>query len=94
MAYFAEPADMIPDQIPGIGFLDDVIMVELVVENLEPEITAYIEFCKFRSAEEARRKNQGLDTHVGRDDWLADQRAVLHSRMRKRRSSMAHAFRF
>jgi len=86
MAYFADPEDLIPDRIPGIGFLDDAIMVELVVENLEEEITSYEEFCAYRAAEEQRRKNQGMDTDVGREDWLADKRAVLHSRMRKRRS--------
>ena len=86
MAYFADPEDLIPDRVPGIGFLDDAIMVELVVENLEAEISSYEEFCAYRLAEEKRRKNQGLDTEVGREDWLADKRAVLHNRMRKRRS--------
>jgi uncharacterized membrane protein YkvA (DUF1232 family) len=85
MAYFADPEDLIPDRIPGLGFLDDAIMVELVVVDLDGEIAAYEEFCAFRSAEEKRRVNQGLDTHVGREDWLADKRAVLHNRMRKLR---------
>ena len=89
IAYFADPEDLIPDRVPGIGFLDDAIMAELVVESLEGEITAYEEFCAFRTAEEKRRKNQGLDTDVGREDWLADQRAVLHNRMRKRRAERA-----
>lgn len=31
LAYFAEPSDLVPDAIPGLGFLDDAIMVELVV---------------------------------------------------------------
>ena len=54
MAYFANPEDLIPDRVPGVGFLDDAIMAELVVENLESEITAYDEFCAYRSAEEKR----------------------------------------
>jgi uncharacterized membrane protein YkvA (DUF1232 family) len=87
IAYFANPEDLIADRIPGIGFLDDAIMIELVVRDLEPEIEAYIEFCEFRTAEEQRRENQGLDTHVSRDDWLADKRAVLHHRMRSRRKA-------
>ena len=85
MAYCANPEDLIADRVPGIGFLDDAIMIELVVRDLEPEIDAYKEFGEFRTAEEQRRKNQGLDTHVSRDDWLADNRAVLHHRMRTRR---------
>jgi uncharacterized membrane protein YkvA (DUF1232 family) len=88
MAYFADPEDLIPDRVPGVGFLDDAIMVELVVDDLEGEISAFEEFCTFRSAEEHRRENQGLDPHVGREDWLADKRAVLHHRMRQRRGSL------
>ena len=87
IAYFADPEDLIADRVPGIGFLDDAIMVELVVRDMEPEVEAYTEFCAFRSAEEKRRKNQGLDEHVSREDWLADKRAVLHHRMRQRRKS-------
>jgi uncharacterized membrane protein YkvA (DUF1232 family) len=85
IAYFADPEDLIADRVPGIGFLDDAIMVELVAADLEEEIAAFVEFDDFRTAEEQRRENQGLETHVGREDWLADKRAVLHHRMRERR---------
>ena len=34
-------------------------------------------------------QKKGGDTHVGHEDWLADKRAVLHSRMRERRRSRA-----
>ena len=34
LAYFANPEDLIPDHVPGLGFLDDAIMVELVVQEL------------------------------------------------------------
>jgi len=85
MAYFADPSDLIPDRVPGIGFLDDAIMAELVVTTLEAEISSYKEFCAYRSAEEAKRAKQGLPTDVGREEWLADKRAVMHHRMRSRR---------
>ncbi len=91
IAYFANPEDLIPDRVPGVGFLDDAIMAELVVETLEDELEAYEEFCAYRTAEEKRRANQGLDTKVGREDWLADRRAVLHNRMRKRRAERAQS---
>ena len=35
LAYFVEPDDLIPDHIPGLGFLDDAIMVELVVRDMK-----------------------------------------------------------
>ena len=34
LAYFADPSDLVPDQIPGLGLLDDAIMVELVAQEL------------------------------------------------------------
>jgi uncharacterized membrane protein YkvA (DUF1232 family) len=87
MAYFANPEDLIPDRVPGIGFLDDAIMAELVIENLEAEIAAYRDFCEYRTAERERRRTQGETTDVRREDWMADKRATLQSRMRERRRS-------
>ena len=87
LVYFCDPEDLIPDHIPGLGFLDDAIYVELVIKELRAEIESYQEFCQFRSAEETRRAANGEDTHVEREEWLADKRATLHSSMRKRRAS-------
>ncbi len=86
LAYFCDPEDLIPDHLPAIGFLDDAIYVEIIIQELSAEISSYEEFFTYRIAEEKRRKNRGLDTSVGREDWLADKRSVLHSRMRTRRS--------
>ena len=86
VAYFANPEDVIPDRVPGLGFLDDAIMIKLIEDNLDDEIASYREFCQFRTAEEQRRAGQGLPTDVSREDWLADQRAALQSRMRARRA--------
>ncbi|MCH8265480.1 MAG: DUF1232 domain-containing protein [Proteobacteria bacterium] len=84
--YFVNPEDLIPDNVPGIGYLDDAIYAEIIIQELKIEIKMYREFCQFRIAEENRRRNRGLDPHVGREDWIADKRAVLHSRMRERRA--------
>jgi len=77
LAYFTEPDDLIPDHIPGLGFLDDAIMVELVVRELEHEIEAYRDFCEFRSQHSA----------TSRDDWLNERREELQQRMRSRREA-------
>lgn len=84
LVYFCDPEDLIPDHIPGLGFIDDAIYVEIVIRELRAEIESYEEFCEFRSAEEKRRKENGQDPHVQREEWLADKRAALHARMRKR----------
>jgi uncharacterized membrane protein YkvA (DUF1232 family) len=85
LAYFSEAEDLIPDSIPGLGFLDDAIYVEIVLKELANEISLYREFCSFREYEESRRKARGEDVKVGREEWLADKRAALHAKMRKRR---------
>ena len=50
------------------------------------EVESYEEFSAYRVAEEERRKESGLNPHVEREEWLADKRATLHARMRKKRT--------
>lgn len=85
LAYFGDPADLIPDDIPGIGLLDDAIMVELVLRELRPEIEAYRDFVIYRQREAQRRK-LSID-EINRSKFLDDRRRQLHTRMRNRRRS-------
>jgi len=75
LAYFVDPDDIIPDRVPGIGYLDDAIMVELVCQELKPEIEAYEDFCEFR-----KKRGRKVDP-----DALEARRVQLQSRMRRRR---------
>ncbi len=84
LAYFAEPEDLIPDHIPGIGFLDDAIMIELVARELKPEIDAYGDFCRYR---EKLQQESGERLAVTRKEWLENRRSALQSRMRRRRAA-------
>lgn len=83
LSYFSEPEDLIPDDIPGLGFIDDAIMIDIVTSDLEHEMQAYRDFCVFRAAEASRLGSsaEGLE----RSDWLEERRKQLHSRMRRRR---------
>lgn len=87
LAYLCDPHDVIPDHVPGLGFLDDAIYAEIVLRALRSEIALYEEFCAFREGEEARRKTAGDDTRVDREAWLQDKRQALHATMRKHRMS-------
>ena len=83
LSYFAEAEDLIPDEIPGLGFLDDAIMIELVTRELEHEIIAYRDFLVYRASEQSRLGSDAGD--LNRQDWLIERRKQLHSRMRRRR---------
>ncbi len=86
LAYLADPEDLIPDDVPGLGYLDDAIMVELACRNLRPEIHAYRDFCLFRNAEIERRRALGEEeTPVSRLDWLGSRRRELQEQMRRKR---------
>jgi len=87
LAYFADPIDLIPDHIPGIGFLDDAIFVEIVIRELKAEIEAYNEFCEYRTAEEDRLTAEGLDPDENRDEWISAKRNELHARIQESRSA-------
>lgn len=89
LAYFSEPEDLIPDHIPGLGFLDDAIMIELVVRELRHEIEAYRDFCDFRNRMEPRAGVKMKTSDITRDDWLSGRRKELQQRMRRRRKRRA-----
>ena len=85
--YFADPKDIIPDNVPVLGYFDDAIAIELCVRELRHEIDAYDEFCDFRQTEADRR---GMEpAKVGRADWLASRRDELQYRMHRQRTREA-----
>jgi uncharacterized membrane protein YkvA (DUF1232 family) len=75
LAYFADPDDLIPDRVPGLGYLDDAIMIELVAEELKHDFKAYEDFRAFRKSQPKAELEQKLE---GR-------RESLQARMRRRR---------
>ena len=83
LAYFADPHDLIPDHIPVLGFIDDAIMIELVVSELKEEIDAFNDFNRYRKEEKARNRNP----NITREEYLVVKRRALHARMQRRRTS-------
>ncbi len=54
IAYFSNPEDLIPDDIPVLGFLDDAIMIKFIEEEFKHELWGYRKFCKSRDLSEQR----------------------------------------
>lgn len=76
--YFGDPEDIVPDHIPVIGYLDDIIMIELTVRELHHVREAYDDFCDFRD-------NFDMDVEsIVRRDRIDKKRQQLHQRMKRR----------
>jgi uncharacterized membrane protein YkvA (DUF1232 family) len=85
LAYIVESHDLVPDDVPVLGLVDDAIMIELVLRELRHELESYEEFDEFRREEAARRGAAGSHKAVSREDWLGSQRRALQERIRERR---------
>jgi uncharacterized membrane protein YkvA (DUF1232 family) len=85
LAYVADVEDLVPDNVPVLGLVDDAIMLELLLRELRHELEAYEEFDKYRRDEVSRRDKPGVHRPVSREDWLASRREALHARIRERR---------
>jgi uncharacterized membrane protein YkvA (DUF1232 family) len=84
LAYFAAPADLIPDAIPGLGFLDDAIMVELVAQDLRHELAAYRKFCDYRETAVQRPWTQVGKERLAKK--LVQKRKQLREEVQKRQA--------
>lgn len=82
--YFADPEDILPDDIPVIGYLDDIIILKLVTHELQHVHEAYLDFCKFR--DEFDSQHGKLIDGAVRRDRLDRRRQQLHQRMQRRTS--------
>jgi uncharacterized membrane protein YkvA (DUF1232 family) len=80
--YFADPEDILPDDIPVIGYLDDVIIIELVARELLHVREAYDDFSRFREEFE-KSHGENMDPVIRRDR-IDKRRQQLHQRMRRR----------
>lgn len=80
--YFGDPEDLIPDHIPAIGFLDDVILIELLMRDMRHVREAYRDFCNYRDGYR-RRFSDGDDVALRRRR-LVTRRKELHARMKRR----------
>lgn len=72
LAYLDDDADLIPDSIPVLGLLDDVILLELAWPALATEAEDYLDFCRYREAEQPAG-----DGAERREAWINDRLGAL-----------------
>lgn len=82
LAYFSDPEDLIPDHIGGIGLLDDVIVIEMLLRRERHLIAAYRDFCAFRAARGAMPQER--NARIAHAAVLARRREQLRERMHRR----------
>jgi hypothetical protein len=63
--YVDQARDLIPDDVPLVGRLDDALLVELAWPMVAEELEDYRDFCRFRD-----ESGVGFGGHPSRDDWL------------------------
>lgn len=80
--YFSDPEDILPDDIPVIGYLDDVIIIELVTREMQHVREAYDDFRTFRHQFDEEH-GKDIDGAIRRDR-LDRRRQQLHQRMARR----------
>ena len=80
LQYLIDEDDIIPDNIPGVGLLDDCIMIDIVAEKLKAKMQAYN---AFKSAASIYANNEKYSTN----DWSETKRMETFSRLRHRRMS-------
>jgi len=85
--YFGDPEDILPDDIPVIGYLDVIIVLELVTRELQHVREAYEDFCRFRQSFD-NEHGKSIDAALRRDR-IDRRRQQLHQRMRRRSASRA-----
>lgn len=78
LRYFVEPADLIPDEEPTFGLLDDAIVLELALGDARHDWLAWQEFRAFRA-------EHGAAVAANRDGWMRAREAVLRQHIRQSR---------
>ena len=83
LSYFLDARDLIPDEAPLFGFLDDAIMIELLVQELAAELDGWRRLARYR---------EKLDERLGapaqraeRARRLSERRRTLRARIQEKR---------
>lgn len=84
-AYVEQDEDLIPDRVPLLGLLDDVLLIELTWPAFAAEADDYRDFCAYR-----RLEHPAGDAAAQRAAWVRDRLAELALLQHHARISDSH----
>ena len=89
IAYVENADDLIPDDTPVVGQLDDAILVDLLLRDLGPDLADYADYCAYRR-EVAAREGVALEVVVlNCEDWIEARRREIEATREQRRGGYA-----
>lgn len=89
MEYVEAADDLIPDDTPVIGQLDDAILIDMLLRELGPELADYADYCAFRREVAEREGCAPESVQVSCDDWIAARRREIEERRAERHGGYA-----
>lgn len=69
-AYRRDDQDLIPDQQPVIGLLDDAVLIDVALQLLRSELGDYEDFCRFRKVAAEFAGMPENETGLTREHWI------------------------
>lgn len=75
VAYLHDDHPLIPNSVPVVGRLDDVIVVEASWPQIAAEVRDYLDFARLRRIEAALRREPRLYFGFSREAWMAAREA-------------------
>ena len=70
LEYRGDAGDLIPDDRPVIGLLDDAVLVDVALQLLRGELADYEDFCRFRRVAAEFAGMSEAETGLTREHWL------------------------
>lgn len=87
--YARQQQHLIPRDLPGVGGLDDAIVLDAAWPQLADEVADYLDFCRLRAVEAHLRDVEVADMSFSRDDWQQARCAEAGLIARARRAATA-----
>lgn len=82
--YLERDRGLIPNRVPGLGRLDDAVLIETAWPRLAAEVSDFHDFRRIRRIEAALRGASPEHLAFGRGDWLEARRAEAVLREQQR----------